>query len=156
MYVRPPRSNIWIPRERRFFFLSAAQLLSELRSHLLTNESTCVCARADYRCMQQLLLYHPGRCREVKRAATTYRRNIGPIERARHVLSRPTCTAPRYVIIPAGCLSPRYLWDREREIEIETCPIVPVPSAVPICLPKRAAYLRNRRCNSSGDLTRKN
>lgn len=94
-----------------------------------------------YRCVQQLLLYHSG-CQEVKRAATTYRHNIGAYW-TRATFFPALRIWPRYVIIRRAA-SPRYLWDREWEIEIESCPGSPICRSSPICLPKRTAYLRNR------------
>lgn len=97
----------------------------------------------------QLLLYH-SECQGVKRAATTYRRNIDAYWTCATFFSAPRIWQ-RYVIIRRAAL-PRYLWDRERKIEIE---IVPGQSHLPICLPKCTAYLRNRnrlsiRCATLG------
>lgn len=106
------------------------------------NSRECQYTICGYRCVQQLLLYHSG-CQEVKRAATTYRHNIGAYW-TRATFFSALRIWPRYVII-RRVASPRYLWDREWEIEIESCPGSPICRfrIRSVCLSKRI-YLRNR------------
>jgi len=88
----------------------------------------------------QLLLYHSG-CQGVKRATTTYRRNIGAYWTRATFFSAPGIWQ-RYVIIRRSTL-PRYLWDREREIERNRNRARAVPFA-DLSSRKCTAYLRNR------------